>query len=214
MIVLFGFTVVSGVEYFWGLRATLVRRFARVPLEVVRLAALAAVVPVGFLPVMQRDGAPIWAILAVLAFELAAGGVDNSLAQVGIVRGPWPDLARAALQAVLAGGMTATLVAGGPPLLAQACGMLALAVTAGDVFGRFLRHRERHQQRQRLLRPRRRDPPVPKGQRPTVVGRSVGSSNGLFTVARRVSRRSFLRGGALGVGRKQSGVGAEGTLFD
>lgn len=140
--IIVAFTVVSGLEYFWGLRRTLAARFARVPPEAVRLVALAAVVPVGFLPVLQRAGAPVWAILGVLAFELAAGGVDNSLAQVGRTRGPWPDLVRAGLQAVVAAVLVRSVVAGAPALAVHLAGAAAVAVTAADVLGRFARHRD------------------------------------------------------------------------
>jgi len=139
--IIVAFTVYSGLEYFWGLRRPLAARFRRVPLDALRLVALAVVVPVGFLPAMQRPGAPIWAILAVVALELAAGGIDNALAQVGTVRGPGPDLLRAVLQAAAAVGMVAVLVAHGPVVLAHGFGAAAVLVTAGDVAGRFWRHR-------------------------------------------------------------------------
>jgi CDP-diacylglycerol--glycerol-3-phosphate 3-phosphatidyltransferase len=140
--IIVGFTVISGLEYFWGLRGTLRDRFARVPAELLRLAVLAAVVPLGFLPVLQRDGAPVWAILGVLAFELAAGGVDNSLAQVGRSRGPWPDVVRAALQASVAVLLARLLTGGAPVGWIGIAGAAAVAVTAADVFGRFARHRD------------------------------------------------------------------------
>ena len=135
-------TVYSGAEYFWKMRGPLVARFRRIPIDVVRVVALALVVPVGFLPVMQRPGAPIWAILAVLALELAAGGVDNALAQEGWTRPPRGDLARAAGQAVGASGMVAALVAGAPMIVAHAFGAFAVAVTLVEVLGRFWRHRD------------------------------------------------------------------------
>ena len=135
-------TVYSGAEYFWKMRRPLAARFRRIPIDILRVVALALVVPVGFLPVMQRPGAPIWAILGVLALELAAGGVDNALVQEGWTRAPWADLARAAGQAVGASGMVAALVGGAPILVAHTFGAFAVAVTLVDVLGRFWRHRD------------------------------------------------------------------------
>jgi len=135
-------TLVSGLEYLFRMRGTLAARFRRVPAEALRFVFLSLVVPIGFLPAMQREGAPIWAILGVLALELAAGGVDNSLAQIGRSRGPWPDLLRATLQGAGAVAMWAALGAGGPAAAVQGAGAFAVLVTLADVLGRFWRHRD------------------------------------------------------------------------
>jgi cardiolipin synthase len=102
MLLIIAFTLYSGGEYFWSMRTVLWRSFGRNPREVVRLGGLALAVPVCLLPVMMLDGAPIYAILTVLALELAAGGVDNSLAQAGLRTPALPDLVRSAVQ--IAGG--------------------------------------------------------------------------------------------------------------
>lgn len=136
------FTVVSGAEYFWSLRGVLARRFARRPLELLRLAGLSLAVPLAFLPAMQIDGAPIYAILLILAVELALGGVDNSLVQAGRVRGPGADLARSTVQA-LAGLVMVWSLAGGPGLaVAHLAANAALAVSLADLAVRVRRHRE------------------------------------------------------------------------
>jgi len=102
MLLIIAFTLYSGGEYFWSMRKVLWRSFGRTPREIVRLAGLSLAVPVCLLPVMMLDGAPIYAILTVLALELAAGGVDNSLAQAGLRTAALPDLVRSAVQ--IAGG--------------------------------------------------------------------------------------------------------------
>ncbi len=99
------FTLYSGGEYFWSLRKVLLRSVTRTPLEIVRLSGLALAVPVFLLPRMMQDGAPIYAILTVLALELAAGGVDNSMAQAGLRTGVGPDLVRSGIQIVSGIGM-------------------------------------------------------------------------------------------------------------
>jgi CDP-diacylglycerol--glycerol-3-phosphate 3-phosphatidyltransferase len=131
-------TVISGLEYFWGMRHVLARRFRQAPVEAVRMIGLSLAVPVFYLPVMQRPGAPIYAILAVLALELVAGGLDNSLAQAGRVRSPVWDLLRSAIQAAAGLGMAWSLSRPDPsPMLAHVLANLAVVVTALDVFRRF-----------------------------------------------------------------------------
>ncbi len=105
MWVIIGFTLYSGAEYFWGLRRVLRESFRRSPLEPIRLAVLALTVPVCVLPVMMRPGAPIYAILMILAAELALGGVENSLAQAGRRSGVGVDLLRSGIQAAGAAAM-------------------------------------------------------------------------------------------------------------
>lgn len=141
--VILALTVYSGAEYFWSMRHVLARRFRRSPLEAVRLAAVSLVIPLTYLPAMQLDGAPIWGILLLLAVELAIGGLDNSLVQDGVRRGPAADLARSAVQAVAGVGMLAMLRADPPATTAAHvfCGV-ALAVSLVDLFVRAWRHRD------------------------------------------------------------------------
>jgi CDP-diacylglycerol--glycerol-3-phosphate 3-phosphatidyltransferase len=136
------FTVVSGAEYFWSLRGVLARRFGRRPLELLRLAGLSLAVPLGFLPAMQIDGAPIYAILLILAVELALGGVDNSLIQAGRVRGPGADLARSVSQAAAGAVMTWSLTVGPGVVVAHVAANAALVVSLADLAVRLRRHRE------------------------------------------------------------------------
>lgn len=140
--VILALTLYSGAEYFWGMRGVLARRFRRAPLEALRLAALSVVIPLAYLPAMQLDGAPVWGILLLLAVELAIGGLDNSLVQDGVRRGPGADLARAAVQAAAGVGMLVALQAD-PPAQAVAnvlCGA-ALAASVADLLIRAWRHR-------------------------------------------------------------------------
>jgi len=136
------FTIVSGLEYFWSLRAVLGRRFFRRPVELLRLAALSLAVPLGFLPAMQADGAPIYAILLILAAEIAVGGVDNSLVQAGRIRGPWIDLARSGVQSVAGAVLVWSLTSGPGIALAHLAANAALAVTLADLAVRLRRHHE------------------------------------------------------------------------
>jgi len=108
MAVIIGFTLYSGGEYFWGLRKVLADSFRSAPLEALRLAAVALAVPACLLPVMMLNGAPIYAILMILAAELALGGVDNSLAQAGLRPKVGADLSRCGIQA--AGGAVMALI--------------------------------------------------------------------------------------------------------
>jgi CDP-diacylglycerol--glycerol-3-phosphate 3-phosphatidyltransferase len=116
MWVIIGFTIYSGAEYFWGLRR------------------LALAVPVCVLPVMMRPGAPIYAILMILAAELALGGVENSLAQAGRRSSVGADLLRSGIQIAGGGAMWILLNghgSGGPwdVLPAHAVGVLVLMIT-------------------------------------------------------------------------------------
>ena len=111
MVVIIGFTLYSGAEYFWGLRRVLAKSFSQTPLEAVRLAAVALAVPAGVLPVMMLGGAPIYAILMILAAELVLGGVDNSLAQAGLRPKAGADIWRGGIQAVGGAVMALILVA-------------------------------------------------------------------------------------------------------
>jgi len=138
MVVVAAITVISGVEYFWGMRTVLARRFRNAPVELFRMFGLSLAVPVFYLPVMQRPGAPIYAILTVLALELVAGGLDNSLAQAGRVRSPVWDLLRSGIQAAAGLGMAWGLSRPAPsPVLVHGLANLAVMVTALDVFRRF-----------------------------------------------------------------------------
>ena len=115
MVVIIGFTLYSGAEYFWGLRRVLGESFRKSPLEAARLAALALALPACVLPVMMLNGAPIYAILMILAAELVLGGVDNSLAQAGLRPKPGADLWRCGIQAA-GGGLMAWMLGYGQEL--------------------------------------------------------------------------------------------------
>lgn len=140
MITIAGFTVVSGAEYFWRMRHVLARRFRLRPVEALRLAAVSLTVPLFYLPIMQRDGAPIYAILLILAFELVAGGLDNSLVQAGQARGPAGDLIRAGVQAACGIGMLWGLSSPGRLVEVHVFANIALLVTVLDVVLRFRKH--------------------------------------------------------------------------
>ncbi|HET9300740.1 MAG TPA: CDP-alcohol phosphatidyltransferase family protein [Candidatus Polarisedimenticolaceae bacterium] len=123
------FTVLSGVEYAWQMRRVLIARFARAPVELVRLAALSLVIPLLWLPALNDGtaGHP-YVVLGLLAAELAIGGLDNSLAQTGRIRGPVWDLVRTGIQAAC--GL----------LLSVPMAWLGLAVTVADLVQRSIRH--------------------------------------------------------------------------
>jgi len=140
MLMIAGLTVISGAGYFWEMRGVLQARFTRRPVEAARLLAVSLVVPLVYLPLMQRPGAPIWAILLVLAAELAIGGVDNSLVQSGIRRGPGPDLGRSAALGVVGLALVAATASGASPLVRHGLGGLALAITLADLLGLLMRH--------------------------------------------------------------------------
>jgi CDP-diacylglycerol--glycerol-3-phosphate 3-phosphatidyltransferase len=133
-------TLYSGAEYAWGMRRVLADRFRRRPLEVLRLAGLSLAVPFLLLPALGYDGVPAFTVFAVLAAELAAGGVDNSLVQNGSARdGRW-DLLRSLAQAGLGAALLAALARGWGPAEVHLLALAALAVTFGDVAQRVLRH--------------------------------------------------------------------------
>ncbi len=134
-------TLYSGAEYAWGMRHVLRARFVRAPIEAVRLAALSLTVPVFYLPAIDRPDDPTFAVLGLLAAEFAAGGLDNSLVQMGHVRGPGPDLVRAGIQGACGIILLWALRAQAPRVAADAATLFALAVTLGDVFSRIWRHR-------------------------------------------------------------------------
>jgi cardiolipin synthase (CMP-forming) len=141
MAVIVAITLYSGAEYAWGMRGVLAERFRRSPLEAFRLAGLSLVVPVFYLPALDRSDDPTVAILGLLAAEFAQGGLDNSLAQMGHARGVAPDLTRSAVQAACGILLLWALLSGRSPGTALLVTVLALGVTVGDLLGRFWRHR-------------------------------------------------------------------------
>jgi len=135
-------TLYSGAEYLWGMRGVLRSRFVRSPLEALRLLGLSLAVPVFYLPAIDRGDDPTFAILGLLAAEFAQGGVDNSLAQMGYVRGPGPDLIRSGIQAACGAVLLWALFSGAAPRVALAATLFALGVTFGDLGVRCWRHRQ------------------------------------------------------------------------
>lgn len=142
MVAITGITLLSGLEYFWGMRAVLARRFAGSPVDALRFAGLSLVLPLLFIPALDRTGAPTITILFLLAAEVAAGGLENSLAQNARGRGPVPDLARLAVQAVAGLAVVGFLEGEYHPLAARVAAGLALAVTLGDFLLRLARNRD------------------------------------------------------------------------
>jgi CDP-diacylglycerol--glycerol-3-phosphate 3-phosphatidyltransferase len=140
MSIIVAITLYSGAEYVWGMRRVLRERFARAPVEALRLAGLSLAVPVFYLPALDRSDEPTMLILALLAAEFAQGGIDNSLAQMGYTRGPGPDLARSGVQAVCGAILLGALLSGAGARIAQAATLFALGVTLGDVGARLVRH--------------------------------------------------------------------------
>jgi cardiolipin synthase len=141
MTVIVAITLYSGAEYAWGMRHVLRTRFLRSPAEAIRLAGLSLAVPVFYLPALDRPDDPTFAILALLAAELAAGGLDNSLVQMGYARGAGPDLFRSGIQAACGAALLFALLTGASPRIALAATLFALGVTLGDLGARFWRHR-------------------------------------------------------------------------
>lgn len=139
--VIVAITLYSGAEYALGMRHVLAARFARAPVEAARLAGLALAVPLFYLPALDRPDDPTLAILGLLAAELAEGGLDNSLVQMGFVRTAAPDLARSGIQAACGAVLLWSLLSGASPHIAQLAAILALGVTVGDLGARFWRHR-------------------------------------------------------------------------
>jgi phosphatidylglycerophosphate synthase len=142
MLVIIAFTVWTGLEYLWGMREVLIRRIQRLPVDGLRLLALSSVLPVLFLRALDRTGAPTVTILLLVAAEIAVGGVDNFLAQVGRTRGPWPDLVRTAFQAVCGIAVFMALdTASLHPSVARIAAVVALAITLIDLAARVARQR-------------------------------------------------------------------------
>jgi CDP-diacylglycerol--glycerol-3-phosphate 3-phosphatidyltransferase len=141
MLVIVAITLYSGAEYAWGMRQVLAARFARAPWEALRLAGLSLAVPLFYLPALDRPDDPTVAILLLLAAELAAGGLDNSLVQMGFTREAGPDLLRSGIQAVCGAVLLWALLAGEAPSVALAATLLALGATLSDLVVRFWRHR-------------------------------------------------------------------------
>ena len=139
--VIVAITLWSGAEYAWGMRHVLAARFSRRPVEVLRFAGLSLAVPIFYLPALDRPDDPTVAILCLLAAELAAGGLDNSLAQMGYVRDALPDLLRSGVQAVCGATLLWALLEGKSPSLALAATLFALGTTLGDLGFRTWRHR-------------------------------------------------------------------------
>lgn len=142
MAIIVAITLYSGAEYAWGMRGVLRSRFARSPLEAVRLAGLSLAVPVFYLPALDRPDDPTVAILGLLAAEFAQGGLDNSLVQMGHARTAGPDLCRSAIQAACGAVLLFALLSGMGPRIALAATLFALGVTLGDLGTRLWRHRE------------------------------------------------------------------------
>jgi phosphatidylglycerophosphate synthase len=142
MSVITAITLYSGAEYAWGMRRVLADRFRRAPREGLRLAGLSLAVPLFYLPALDRPDDPTVAILGLLAAELAAGGLDNSLVQMGYARPPGPDLARSGIQATCGAILLWALLWGKAPNVALAATLFALGTTLGDLGVRFWRHRD------------------------------------------------------------------------
>jgi len=136
-----GLTFYTGAEYAWGMRRVLAARFRRSPREALRLAGLSLAVPVFYLPALDRGDDPTVAILGLLAAELAAGGLDNSCAQMGHARSAVPDLARSAIQSACGAVLLWALLSGRAPGVALVATVFALGVTLGDVAFRGWRYR-------------------------------------------------------------------------
>jgi CDP-diacylglycerol--glycerol-3-phosphate 3-phosphatidyltransferase len=141
LVVIVGFTVVSGLEYAWGMRKVLAARFRRAPVEAARLLGLSLAVPLLFLPALERQGAPTMAILVLLAAELAVGGLDNSLVQTGRRRGPWADLARVVVQTGAGIVVLRSVVDSAAPGTGRQVAVGAAAYTVLEVAIRFWRNR-------------------------------------------------------------------------
>jgi len=133
-------TLYSGAEYVWGMRHVLRSRFVRSPVEAVRLAGLSFAVPLFYLPALDRPDDPTFAILGLLAAEFAAGGLDNSLVQLGHTRSAGPDLLRSGIQAACGSVLLWSLLSGAGSRIALVATLFALGVTLGDLGMRFFRH--------------------------------------------------------------------------
>lgn len=141
MTLIVAITLYSGAEYVWGMRGVLRSRFLRSPLEALRLAGLSFAVPLFYLPALDRADDPTFSILGLLAAEFAAGGLDNSLVQLGYARSAGPDLFRSGFQAACGAVLLWALFSGAGPRIALIATLLALAVTLSDLGMRFIKHR-------------------------------------------------------------------------
>lgn len=141
-VVILGFTLYSGIEYVWGMRRVLAERIRRAPVELLRVAATSLVIPVLFIPALDRTGNPTVTILSLLAAEVAVGGLDNFLVQYGVRRGARPDLLRTGLQLAAGVFMVWVLEVGEHRILARSAVAAALAVTLADFVIRVVRNRE------------------------------------------------------------------------
>ncbi len=143
MTVIVGVTLVSAADYLWGMRHVLAARFRRAPVEAARIAGLSLAVPAFVLAPLERPEAPSFLVLGLLAAELAAGGIDNSLVSAHLPRQPaQADLLRSTVQV---GAGVAMLVWVGPGTSAVAIRLpvlVALAVTLADAGFRYARHRD------------------------------------------------------------------------
>jgi CDP-diacylglycerol--glycerol-3-phosphate 3-phosphatidyltransferase len=146
-------TLYSGAEYAWEMRGVLRARFVRSPIEAVRLLGLSLAVPVFYLPALDRQDDPTFAILGLLAAEFAEGGLDNSLVQMGYARSSGPDLIRSGIQAGCGAIVLWALLSGAAPRIALAATLFALGVTLGDLGRRAFRHREDFESAAAVTRP-------------------------------------------------------------
>jgi phosphatidylglycerophosphate synthase len=131
MTVIVAITLYSGAEYAW-----------HAPRPQVALRPLAArggeagrlsfAVPLFYLPALDRTDDPTFAILGLLAAEFAAGGLDNSLVQLGYARSAGPDLFRSGFQAACGAVVLWSLFSGAGPRIALIATLLALGVTLLD----------------------------------------------------------------------------------
>ena len=131
-----GFTVLSGAEYAWTMRRVLAAHFRRRPIEAFRLLALSAVLPLIWFPALNdATGGHPYVVMALLAAELAVGGLDNSLTQAGRTRGAAWDLGRAVIQGCcgLCGGLVHAPLSAAPPIPGALRGM-AYCSGAGGTF--------------------------------------------------------------------------------
>ena len=111
-------TLYSGAEYVWGMRACCGRVSSARRSRPSRLAGLSLAVPLFYLPALDRPDDPTFAILGLLAAEFAAGGLDNSLVQLGYARSAGPDLFRSGFQAALRRGALVGALSGAGPRIA------------------------------------------------------------------------------------------------
>jgi CDP-diacylglycerol--glycerol-3-phosphate 3-phosphatidyltransferase len=138
MSVILVFTLLSGLEYFWGMRRVLAARFRRRPIDALRLAGPSLAVPALLVPAIELPGGPAGLIMGILAAELAVGGLDNSLVHAGGGRGPGADLLRSAIQGAAGVCLLVYLPGGTRPPVVAALAWAALGVTLVDLGVRLL----------------------------------------------------------------------------